>query len=114
MAPLATYVADTLCYLDERIVVNRFLLYLDVINIEAPVNFSHSSEGNFTWDHVNPSMVDHYEMVLELSGQTRVQRSFTEENRFSLLLPCGSTHTVNLTAISVCGQRSMAVSLEGM
>ena len=53
-------------------------------NIEAPANFSHSSDGNmitFTWDHVNPSMVDYYEMVMECTDQTgeRMVISFSEE-----------------------------------
>ena len=86
-------------------------------NIEAPANFSHSSDDNmitFTWDHVNPSMVDHYEMVLERTDQTGEQTVFPlERNRFSLPLS-NSPYTATLTAISVCGRQSMAVSREGI
>ena len=90
---------------------------VDVIgtdNIEAPANFSsNSSEDNmitFTWDHVNPSLVDHYEMVLEHTDQTGEQTVLSvERNRFSLTLPSApkSTYIATLTAISVCGQRSV-------
>ena len=88
-------------------------------NIEPPANFSHSSDNNiitFTWDHLKPSLVEHYEMVLDCIDQTLVFR--LERNRFSLTLPCGpnSPYTATLTAVSVCGRKSthVAVSREGM
>ena len=93
-------------------------------SIEPPTNLDYSLGDNvnlitFTWHHVNPPMVDHYEMVLERTDQTgelTVTVYTVEGNRVFFTLPhvLNSPYTATLTAISVCGGRSTAVPRNGM